>query len=904
MKQIFAIRRLDRQTGKTREVTGGSGGACRPQISPDGKWLAFVRRIDTKTCLFVHQLETGLEYPIYDGLDKDQQEAWTIFGVYPGFAWMPGQDASRREIVIWAGGKIRRIGFDTNFESPTNKTTVTTLPFSCRINTQVAETLRFENPVFEPTFKVKAYRHVTRSPDGAWLVFNAAGKLYRKQMPGGTPVRLIQQPYGKAAFIRGTAENPEMVEDEASFSPDGRSVVFVTWNDEYGGALWTVELETGKLQQLPVKGGIFRTPKYAADGTEIVFRMQDGDDETGPSHHTQPGIYTLRLSANQAPVWITDEGENPQFSADGRRIYVQTGGYLFGGSDKALVSFDRRGQDKRTLFKSKYVNQWVTSPDGQWLAFTELHKAYVCPLLENGQPIDLGADTRSIPVTQVAKDAGYNLHWSGDSKSLFYNLGDEYFEVALSSRFAFLPGAPDSLPDLADRGTPIGLSLTADRPTGTVVFEHARLITCEGNQVVEDGVVEVTGNLLTYVGKFSQYRPKNSSGDITRVNCKGKTIMPGIIDVHSHSGNFRYGLNPQKQWEYYANLAYGVTTMHDPSVNSEAAFSNAEMLKSGEMTGPRLFSTGTILYGADGDFKAPINSLDDARSALRRTQAWGAFSVKSYNQPRREQRQQVIAAARELKMEVVPEGGSFFYHNLTQVMDGHTGVEHNIPVAPLYQDVVEFWRRSRCHNTPTLIVCYGAVNGEYYWYQKEDIWKKDRLLAFTPRHILEERSRHRVMIPEEEYQNGHILVSRSLKKMLDAGIRINLGSHGQIQGIGAHWELWMLQQGGMTNLEALQCATLNGAIYLGLDREIGSLKAGKLADLLVLDKNPLENIRHTETIRQVMVNGRLFDASTMHEIGNSPRKRGKFWFELPGSQVNGSAGMTHACQQSRCVCGH
>ena len=241
---------------------------------------------------------------------------------------------------------------------------------------------------------------------------------------------------------------------------------------------------------------------------------------------------------------------------------------------------------------------------------------------------------------------------------------------------------------------------------------------------------------------------------------------------------------------------------------------------------------------------------------------------------------------------------------MTQVMDGHSSVEHNKPVAPVYEDVIQFWKRTHTHNTPTLIVCYGAVNGEFYWYQKDEVWKNKRLLHFVPRHILDERSRHREMIPEEEYQNGHILVSKSLKKMQDNGININLGSHGQLQGLGAHWELWMLQQGGMSNLQALKCATINGAVHLGMDQEIGSLKVGKLADLIVLDRNPLEQIRNSESIRSVMVNGRLYDAETLTEIGNYNRKHNKFWFELPGSQTNGSAGMTHNCTETKCTCGH
>ena len=282
-------------------------------------------------------------------------------------------------------------------------------------------------------------------------------------------------------------------------------------------------------------------------------------------------------------------------------------------------------------------------------------------------------------------------------------------------------------------------------------------------------------------------------------------------------------------------------------------------------------------------FKALVNNLDDARSALRRTKAFGAFSVKSYNQPRREQRQQIMQAARELDILVVPEGGSFFFHNMSMVQDGHTGVEHNIPVVPLYKDVVDFWKSTESHNTPTLVVNYGSVSGEYYWYQHTNVWEKERLLTFTPRGIVDSRSRHRVMLPEEEYENGHILTSQSLNKLQTAGVDINLGAHGQLQGLGAHWELWMLQQGGMSNLQALKCATINGAKYLGMDHQLGSIEKGKLADLIIIDGDPLSNIRESENVIYTMINGRLYDAATMNEIGNHPNERGKFYFEQEGS---------------------
>jgi imidazolonepropionase-like amidohydrolase/Tol biopolymer transport system component len=904
LKQITAIRRYDRKEGKTEEVTGGSGGACRPQISPDGHHLAFVRRVDTKSVLFVRDLGTGLEFPIYDRLDKDQQEAWTIFGVYTGFNWMPtaGTADTRRHILIWAGGKIKKISFNPETldqrDAVAGQVRVAEIPFSCTVNTRLAETLRPEQTVYEPRFKAKAVRQAVTSPDGRHLVFNAAGHLYAKTLPDGTPRRLL--PDGVNGYRSGTqtwSGNVNVLAYEPAFSPDGNKLAFVTWSDQMGGGLWVMDFPSGTPTQL--KGaGIYRQPAFSPDGKSIAYVSASGDDEVGPTLERKPGVYVLDAEAEAA--FIAETGEQPRFSADGSRILVSTGGSLFGGLSKELVSYNRQGADKRVLFKSKYATNWTPSPDGRWLAFTELYKTYVCAMPDFGQTVDLSADTKSVPLTQVSRDAGYNLHWSADSKSLFYTLGDAYYQIDLNQRFAFLPGAPDSLPPLPEQGLDIGLTLEYDTPQGVIALTNARIITCEGGTVIENGTIEVTQNKITYLGKASGY--KKPVGAV-EVDCKGKTIMPGLVDVHSHSGNFRSGLNPEKQWEYHANLAYGVTTMHDPSVNSEMAFSNAEMLKAGEMTGPRLFSTGTILYGADGDFKAPINSLDDARSALRRTKAWGAISVKSYNQPRRDQRQQVMAAAKELDMLVVPEGGSFFYHNLTQVADGHTGVEHNLPVATVYDDVIQFWKRTTAHNTPTLIVCYGAVNGEYYFFQKEDIWKKQPLRHFTPGHVLDQRARHRTMIPEEEYENGHILVSKSLRKMQDNGIPINLGSHGQLQGLGAHWELWMLQQGGMSNLQALQCATINGAKYLGMDKEIGSLKTGKLADLIVLEANPLENIRHTERIRQVMVNGRLYDASTIRERGHYDKAAEPFWFHQPG-RSGGHSGMTHSCLESKCVCGH
>ena len=237
----------------------------------------------------------------------------------------------------------------------------------------------------------------------------------------------------------------------------------------------------------------------------------------------------------------------------------------------------------------------------------------------------------------------------------------------------------------------------------------------------------------------------------------------------------------------------------------------------------------------------------------------------------------IIKAAREQQMEVVPEGGSLLYYNESMVMDGHTTVEHSLPVPKLYKDVVTLFAKSQTGYTPTLIVGYGGLSGEYYWYQHTNVWENERLMTFTPRDIVDPRSRRRTMAPEDDF--NHVLIAKGAKQILDAGGNVQLGAHGQLQGLGAHWELWMMQQGGMTPMEAIRVATINGARALGLDKEIGSLEKGKLADLIVLDKNPLENIRNSESINMVMVNGRLFDSKTLNELGNHPRTRPQLWWE-------------------------
>ncbi|MFQ5674634.1 MAG: amidohydrolase family protein [bacterium] len=843
--QIYVIRRLDIETGKIRNIITGPGGAVRPQVSPDGRYLAFVRRVRSKSVLYLYDRQTGEQWPIYDNLSKDQQEAWAIFGVYPNYAWTPDSQS----IVFWAKGHIWKIDI-------ASKETVQ-IPFEVDAKHVVHDAIRFKQEVSPENFDVKMIRQTTTSPDEKWLVFNAVGHLWKKQLPDGKVERLTQD---------------EHFEYEPAFSPDGKWIVYTTWSDADLGAVYKIGLDGRRLTKLTPRKGYYASPSFSPDGQKIVYRRQTGNSILGFAHGVEPGLYWISANGQMTTEnFIRESGRQPRFNQTGDRIYFLEN---VGKGKKAYKSVWLDGGDEKTHFTTTYATQIVPSPDEEWVAFVELFNAYITPFPKTGSPIELNGKTKAIPITKVTRDAGSYIHWSGDSKKLHWTIGPEYYTRELSASFDFADAALDSIPPADTSGLQIGLTLPTDIPSGQIAFVGAKIITMNGDEIIDNGTLVVDKNRITAVGKSGDVEIPQGAATIDAI---GKTIIPGMVDVHAHVMHFGAGVTPQQNWPYYANLAFGVTTAHDPSATTEKVFSQSEMVKAGVIVGPRIFSTGTILYGADGDSKAIINSLDDARSHLRRMKAVGAFSVKSYNQPRRNQRQQIIKAAQELGVMVVPEGGSTFFHDMSMILDGHTGIEHSIPVTPLYKDVLTLWSASSTGYTPTLIVGYGGVSGEYYWYQHTNVWENRRLLNFHPRPPIDARSIRRLMVPEDDY--GHIGLAKDAKALIDAGGKVQLGAHGQRQGLGAHWELWMLAQGGMTPLEALRSATLAGAEYLGLDHDIGSLQLGKLADLVVLNKNPLENIRDSEDILYVMVNGRLYDAETMNEIGNHPRERHPFYWE-------------------------
>ncbi|WP_235399095.1 LpqB family beta-propeller domain-containing protein [Sphingomonas sp. SRS2] len=857
----YAIKRRTLATGATEELIRGFGGATTPRPSPDGKRIAFVRRVMAKTVLFSYDIGTGEQRPIFDGLDRDSQADYTWQGsYYPQYAWFP----DNRHVAIWAKGKLWKVDMENGAHSP--------IPFSVTAHHKPIKPPVFTHDMAPGTFMVRAIRQLAYTPSGDTVLFNALGRLWRKDR-NGEPVRLT----------RSTA-----LEFEPAISPDGRSVVYVEWRDEQGGALKLRNLATGVERTLVTSGGVLRQPSFSADGKRLVYKIDAGDRCLG-GHAAEPGMYWIDLAGSESHP-IGPPGEAPMFSPDGTRVYYVIADYMGEEMVSMLESIDLNGRHKRTHVRTPDADtsELRISPDLQWIAFRDRQQYYVARYRDSGAPMMLTAATTETPVVRISEIGGYSLLWSRDSQKLHWATGPTLESVRID-------GPALKVSKLANLET--RLIVPSDKPSSTIAFTNARILTMAADdKVIEKGTVVVRGNRIAAIGSSDQVKPPAGA---KVYDVAGKTIMPGLIDMHGHLNNCYYtssGLMPQKQSSRYAALAFGVTTNYDPYTSELPSYSQAEMTMSGDMVGPRAIESGFIAFGRRGKGDSayiPIDSYGDAKTLMERKSALGGWIVKSYRQPMRSARQQLVKAGRDTGLMVDVEGESNFYNNVTMVLDGNTNLQHNMPIANYYDDVVQLMKGAGAHHTPTLVVVFGELFGENYIYQTERVWDDPKVKTFVqvatsgynplgtghyaPPQV---RGMSGIRAADEIWDIGFRSVARSMKKLDDAGVTVNAGSHGELSGLAQHWELELLSQGGMAPMRLLRTTTINVAKTLGVDDQIGSLEEGKLADLIVLDKNPLEDIRNSRSVIYTMVNGRLYDAATVSETGSRELPRSKFYWEV------------------------
>ncbi len=844
-QQVFAIERYEIATGERSQVAGGPGGAVRPTPSPDGRWLAYVHRVGGRSRLFVKDLRSGEERQVYGDLDLDLQETWAVHGVYPNMDWTPDS----RTIVFWAGGKIRRVNADGSAQAE--------IPFQVSDTRIVIDPPRPAVDVAPANVTTRMPRFARVSPDGSRVVFETLGRLYVRDLAGGSPRPLTAQDGDFQLF--------------PSWSSDGSRIAFVSWNDQRLGEIRTVAADGSGLRTVTQQPGHYRRPRFSPDGANIVYELSGGGGLTSNQWSGTTGIFRVP-AAGGASTRILGEGENPHFGSASDRVFLE----VSQDQKRKLVSVDMNGGNRRDHAQGEMVTGYEVSPDGRTIAFRENYNLFVTPFFGGARVMDVGARGSQLPITRVTTNGAAYASWTMGGQRLAWSLGPTLYGANMADLVRSAPGGTAYSPPTA--GTSLSMTVPADVPQGWVALVGARIVTMAdaNGGIIDDGVILIEGNRIRAVGPRGQVAiPAGAQ----QVDVAGKTIIPGLIDAHAHGSQGEDDLIPQQNWSALAHLALGNTTVHDPSSTASEIFVAGEMQRAGVILGPRTFSSGEIVYGARSPGRhALIDSYDDALTHVRRLRAEGAHSVKNYNQPRRNQRQQVAAAARAENILVVPEGGSLFQMDITLIQDGNSTVEHNIPQARLYEDVVSLYSQSRVGYNPTLVVTYGGLAGDPYWSQAEPVWQHPLLTRHTPPSELAGRVRA-TTAPADQFVDQYS--ARESRRLAQRGVPVAIGGHGQQPGLAAHWELWSHVRGGSTPIEALRYGTVDGARAYGFS-DIGSLEPGKLADLLVLDADPTQDIRNSDNINMVMLNGRLYDAATLNERVTGDRRRQPYFWENEG----------------------
>ena len=884
---VSQITRRDLITGDEDTVTDAPGSAMRPEISPDGNLLVYATRVESETGLRIRDLKNGEEHWLKYPVQRDDQESLFTRDFLPNYAFTP----DGKEVVAAWGGKIHRVSVATSDDQE--------IPFAAKVSRELGPDLNLAMRVDQGPVKLRLIQQPVESPDGKRLVFSALTHLYMMDIPGGTPHRLT------ASAAR---------EFMPAWSPDGQWIAYVTWAQE-GGQIWKTRADgSGSPQQLTRVPGYYRDVNFSPDGKRIVAvrAPRQGRVEQFDEWDSVPvnlDLIWLPSDGGDANLILPARGAaHPHFGPEPERVYVY--------SEKGLMSLRYDGTDRRTIVKvvgkvwfpqpdkpdGAPAEDVRISPDGKWALAQVSNQVYLLAVPRmGGEAVTVDVSKSPVPLRKITEVGGDYMGFADGGKTVTWAEGSTFFRLPLdqvefeppktpeeesgkkpgpaASNFAAKGSAPEDAAKSVDKKKPpklkpevIGVSLEFPRhnPSGQAVLRGARVITMHGDEVLEDADILIKDNRIVAVGKRDS-SPVPAGAKV--IDVSGKTIVPGFIDIHPHWTEIRRGVLDLENWSFLANLAYGVTAGRDPQTATNDMFAYQDLIDAGDIIGPRPYSTGPGVF-PDTDFR----SLDDADDVVRRyREFYRTTYLKSYLVGNRKQRQWMVMACKKDGVMPTTEGGLDMKLDLTHAIDGFSGNEHSLPITPLFDDVVQFWSRSGIFYTPTLIVAYGGPWAENYFYETTEVHDDPKVRRFIPHNIVDDHTRRRSIWTRKDELAFPRLAAQDAK-LIKAGGHVCIGSHGQFQGLGYHWEMWALASGGASNMEVLHSATIQGAEALGFAQDLGSIEPGKLADLVVLNQNPLDDIRNTNTIEYVMKNGELFQGNTLDEIYPEQKPLPPLWW--------------------------
>jgi len=865
------IVRLNLSNGARLQITQGEGGGVSPQVSPDGSHLIYGTRYQTQTGLRIRNLETGddrwLAYPV----QRDTQENFrpSSRGMLPGYSF--NSDGS--EVFLSTNGQFQRINVESG--------NTTTIPFSADIALEIGPDLTKPWRVAQGDLTATLAQSPDFSPNNEQIAASVLTRLYTLNRNESQPTALTSKDIW--AF-------------QPVYSPDGRWIAFVTWTANDGGHIWkTRSSGRGQPQQLTQSAAFYTDIVWQPGGERLIaLKGNEWQRHQTFSEFTGLGIPLELISiadngGDEIIIMPAGEARTPHFGPEPNRLYLADGGTLFSVN---LDGGDRRDHihitgPNGTSFRDEApgAEDVRISPDGKYVLAKVIKQLWVVSLPKLGASVpQLSVGSPSLPAKRLTDIGADFMGWSNGGDTINWAIGSSIFERPLSSVEFREAGEPEN--DGSESGedesednettftpldehdavvlTPFEVVTTRNTPTGSFLLSGGNIITMAGDTTEEMSKVLNNADVLVTDNRISAIGPQGSlevPSDTEVIDVTGKWITPGFIDTHAHWEFRTQDVLEPSNWSVAINLAYGVTSGLDVQTTHHDYFAYRDMQETGATIGQRAFMTGPGIFGRN-DF----TSYDAVHSYLRRYRDhYNTNNIKSYLVGNRQQRQWVVQASQDLNLLPTTEGGGDQRLDLTHAIDGMHGNEHSLPDVPLFDDVAQLYARTKTAYTPTIIVQYNATSMTEYFFTREEIHDNEKLRYFYPSNRLDELTQRRPgWIRDDQFaiEEG----AEAAAKIQRSGGLLGVGGHGELQGLGYHWEMWSFAMGGMSPAEILRAATIDGAHILGAPEDLGSIEVGKLADMVILNANPLTDIRNTEEIDRVVQNGRLFDANTLNQL--------------------------------------